>query len=271
MPDDYFNFLNDWDKENEEYLKSKSYLSFLQEYSMYTDQLIPLDTQKVYRALYKTDFEKSMGFFVRYYPTMETGFIKDFLISKFYHRMFDAKYYEKIKNIYYPELIEDKYLNYRVQRKFETEKNLFENPQYAAGSKINELAAENDYLKSLKEKYPNKVLYLDFWAPWCAPCMGEMPHAKKIKKQFENKDVVFIYLANRCEEAAWKSTIAEKKIEGEHYHLTDKQYTELGQIFGITGIPHYALIDKSGKIVREKAPRPSSGEELINLIEKQLE
>ncbi|MCW3806911.1 thioredoxin-like domain-containing protein [Plebeiibacterium marinum] len=270
IPREYFDFFSGWDKDNKECLSSNSYLSFLHEYTMYVDQCVPQDSQKVYRALYNTDFEKSMGFFLRYYPSVETGFIKDVLISKFYYRLLGAKYYDKIKNIYYPELIEDEYLKQRVQSKFKIEKDLFENPQYAAGSKINQLATENNYLNSLKEKFPGKVLYIDFWAPWCSPCMGEMPHAKNIKKHFEGEDVVFIYLANRCEESAWKSTIAEKKIEGEHFHLNDKQFAELGQVFNITGIPHYALINKEGVVVRNKAPRPSNGKELIELIEKQL-
>lgn len=101
--------------------------------------------------------------------------------------------------------------------------------------------------------------------------MAEMPYTKKFKKQYQGKEIIFVYLANHCEEAAWKSTIAEKKIEGEHFHLTDKQYTELSQIFEITGIPHYVLINKNGNIVNKKAPRPSSGKNLTNLIDSYLD
>lgn len=271
IPSDYFDFLLDWDKEKKEQLKSKSYLRFLQEYHLYVNNGIPLDSQKVYRALYNSDFEKSMSFLLRYYQSVETGFIKDVLISKFYNGLLNSKFYEKTKSIYYPELIEDQYLNARVQEKFELERKLFENPQFADGINIHESAIEEDFLKYLKEKYPNKVLFIDFWAPWCFPCMREMSPSKKIKRHFDDKDVIFIYLANQCEKGAWKSTIADKMIEGEHFHLTNKQYAKLVQAFEIKGIPHYALINKSGKVIRKKAPRPSSGEELINLIEKQLE
>jgi hypothetical protein len=100
--------------------------------------------------------------------------------------------------------------------------------------------------------------------------MAEMPHGKNIKKQFEGKDVTFVYLGNQCEETAWKTTIAEKKIEGEHYFLSKKQFAQLSNVFEVSGIPHYAFIDKKGNIVKKKAPRPSSGEELVNLINKHL-
>jgi thioredoxin 1 len=29
---------------------------------------------------------------------------------------------------------------------------------------------------------------VDFWAPWCSPCMGEMPFSKQLQKEFKNKD-----------------------------------------------------------------------------------
>ena len=270
IPIEYFGFLEEWDRENRGYLKSMDYLRFLHEYGMYTDQLVPLDTQQVYRELWKEDFEKSAAFKPRYYCEVETGFIKDVLVSKYYYMLLSGKFYEKMKNIFDASIIEDEKLKSRILEKFEYEKDLFENPQFAAGSKINVLKNENDFLQAIIKNYPEKVIYIDFWAPWCSPCMGEMPHAKKIKEQFKGKEVVFVYLANRCEEAAWKTTIAEKNIEGEHYLLTDKQYAGLTAIFEIQGIPHYSFIDKKGNIVFEKAPRPSSGDELIDLINKYL-
>jgi thiol-disulfide isomerase/thioredoxin len=270
IPEDYFLFLEGWDKENKDYLQSMDYLCFLHEYSMYTNQLIPLDSQQFYSALWKEEFEKSAAYKPRYYAQVETGLLKDILISKYYYMLLDAKYYEKMKSIFDASLIEDETLKSLILEKFNHEKNLFENPEFAAGSKLNQFENENNFLQALVQRYPDKVIYIDFWAPWCSPCMGEMPYAKKLKEQFVGKEVVFIYLANQCEESAWKTTIAEKKIEGEHYFLTDEQYAGLKAIFEIRGIPHYALIDKKGNIVNENAPRPSSGKELIELINSNL-
>jgi len=271
MPPEYFDFLNKLENRRGDELIVSTYLNFLNEYAMYIDQMVPLDSQKVYFANMKDEFDKGAGFFLRYYNQVEKGFLKDVLISKFYYRMLDAKYYAQIKNTFNAQLIEDKELREQVQQKYDSEKSLFEKPQFSEGSILNELKDENDFLQALIKKYPEKVIYIDFWAPWCSPCMSEMPASQKIKKQFENKDVAFVYLANRCEEDAWKTTIAEQKIEGEHYFLTDKQFTQLSEIFGITGIPHYALIDKNGNIINEKAPRPSSDSELIELINTNLD
>ena len=59
-------------------------------------------------------------------------------------------------------------------------------------------------------------------------------------------------------------------MEGEHYLLTDEQYGQLVTKFGIRGIPRYMLIDRQGELVEPNAPRPSSGQELIDLINRYL-
>jgi thiol-disulfide isomerase/thioredoxin len=270
MPPEYFDFLNKLENRRGDELTVSTYLNFLNEYAMYIDQMVPLDSQKVYLTNMTDEFEKGASFFLRYYSQVENGFLKDILISKFYYRLLDAKYYAQLKNIYDINLIADKELHDRIQQKYDYEKSLFENPQFSEGTKLNELKSENDFLNALIKNYPNKVIYIDFWAPWCSPCISEMPYSGKIKNHFQDKNVAFVYLANQCEDTAWKTTIAEQKIDGEHYFLSDKQFAQLSEIFKITGIPHYALIDKKGKIVNENAPRPSSGDELINLIEKYL-
>ncbi len=98
--------------------------------------------------------------------------------------------------------------------------------------------------------------------------MVQMPYAKKLHEKFENEDVVFLYLANRCSEEAWKATIAEKNMQGEHYLLNNNQYSILAGEFGISGIPHYVLIDKTGNVVNKKAPRPSSADVLFREVER---
>ncbi len=76
--------------------------------------------------------------------------------------LLDAKYYEKMKKIFNASLIEDEKLKSRILEKFNSEKNPFENPEFAKDSKLNQLENEDNFLQALVQSYPDKVIYIDF-------------------------------------------------------------------------------------------------------------
>lgn len=264
LPDDYFDFLDWGDGDYQENLGSKYYLGTLDEF--YNIKNLIKGESIENREIFKDEMRTAdtiKNIFLKSYNGLE----RDFLITKLYCRYLNNKGYHKIKDIFKPSLIEDDYLRRTLVKKFESEKDIYENPEIQLGSNLNDLNTENGFVQQLIKKYPNKVIYLDFWAPWCGPCMNEMTHAEKLKKQLNGEDFVFVYLANQCKESAWKATIAEKNIIGEHYLLSEKQFALLRDIFSINSIPHFAIIDKDGEIINYNAPRPSSGEKLIELLE----
>ncbi|MDD3321405.1 MAG: TlpA disulfide reductase family protein [Paludibacter sp.] len=126
-----------------------------------------------------------------------------------------------------------------------------------------------DLTKAITEKYKGKVIYVDFWATWCGPCKAEMPYSEKRKEDFNGKDVVFVYITgDSSPDLVWKKMITD--ISGEHFKLTKAQWKSICDQYNVTGIPHYLIFDKKGKIVNDKAPRPSNETELKNAIEKLL-
>jgi hypothetical protein len=56
--------------------------------------------------------------------------------------------------------------------------------------------------------------------------------------------------------------IKEKQLEGYHYWLNYDQGSVLQGKFNFKGIPHFVLIDKTGKIQEGEAPKPSSKAEI---------
>ncbi|MBC8988449.1 TlpA family protein disulfide reductase [Pedobacter sp. N36a] len=187
-----------------------------------------------------------------------------------------------LSNLLYSELmqdipIQDSLLNRYYQAVTEKsisrpifEKNIELAERFSASSKSNNFEGKKlngpakDLLLKLTKEHLGKVIYIDFWATWCAPCLQQMEIAKPLHKEF--KDVVFLYLCSSSPDGKWKFVIKDRKIEGEHFLLDSEQFSYLSSAFNIVTVPRYLLVDKKGKMVSENAPSPSSGQTLKKVL-----
>jgi thiol-disulfide isomerase/thioredoxin len=54
--------------------------------------------------------------------------------------------------------------------------------------------------KISSDSFSGKVVVLDFWATWCAPCVASLPAIKQVTDQYADQDVLF-YALNTGEQA----------------------------------------------------------------------
>ena len=119
------------------------------------------------------------------------------------------------------------------------------------------------------ESLKGKLVYIDVWASWCAPCLEEFPHYDDLKQNLRKPDeVAFVFISVDKDENKWLEKLADSAIPT-GIHLLEKEGiadTPIQQAFKMWGVPHYILLDKEGKIIDAHAPRPSSAKlsELIN-------
>ena len=94
------------------------------------------------------------------------------------------------------------------------------------------------------ERLHGRVIVLDFWATWCAPCREQMPYIEKLRTAFG--DAVQFYGVNDEE-----SKTVQDFLKKNHYEtpvLMDVHY-EAHRSYGIHAIPTLFIIDADG-IVR---------------------
>jgi thiol-disulfide isomerase/thioredoxin len=105
--------------------------------------------------------------------------------------------------------------------------------------------------------FKGKVIFIDFWATWCKPCIEQFAHSKKLREEYLGKDIVFINIAIEDQEDKWLKVIEKRKIDGVNLFAGDKS-GNLRTMYNINAIPHYVLIDKEGKIIENNTFRPNS-------------
>ena len=111
-----------------------------------------------------------------------------------------------------------------------------------------------------------KVVFINFWATWCPPCIAEMPSINKLKSKFkDNPNVVFIMLDM---DSDLKKSL--KFMERKNYNLD--VYIPASQIPGDYfqgALPTTLLFAKSGKLVfKHEGGADYSNTEFEKFLEK---
>lgn len=121
------------------------------------------------------------------------------------------------------------------------------------GQKLPELKLE--YVQGTPE-YAGKPLILEFWATWCPPCRKSIPHLNEIYRKNKDNGLVIIGVSSE------KKDVVEKFLKNTKMDYFPALDAKLGRSFGVTGIPHAVLVDKTGKIVWEGHPASLTDKEL---------
>lgn len=210
------------------------------------------------------DFEKSFHIAMNFF----NGAAKDYALFFSVNRMvsglpsLDEKYieifYNECNNSKYKSVIREKILRQNVREAIES-KDL-----------ILPLGANKaEDVQKLIEKNRGKIILLDFWASWCAPCRAEMPYSKSLVSQYSMDEIVCIYLSLDEEESEWVRAVRELGLDENLNYRFANGNSDFIKHFNFTGIPRYMIIDKQGKVVQADAPRPSDSR-LKDLLDKYL-
>jgi thiol-disulfide isomerase/thioredoxin len=135
--------------------------------------------------------------------------------------------------------------NRETKAKIETNKKITN-----TGANYNEVpkTSGDKIFDAIMEKYKGKVVYVDFWATWCAPCRSGIERIKPLKDEMANENVAFVYITNQTSPKGTYDNMIPT-IKGEHYRVSQDEWNNLCGKFKISGIPHYVLVGKDGKVI----------------------
>jgi thiol-disulfide isomerase/thioredoxin len=111
-----------------------------------------------------------------------------------------------------------------------------------------------------------KVIYVDFWASWCAPCRAEMPYSKALSDTLKNEKYVTLYISLDESYSSWDKASKELGIKPENsFLIINPKSSPLVKGLKLQEIPKYIIIDKNGHIVDKDARNPHDVE-LLNQL-----
>lgn len=92
----------------------------------------------------------------------------------------------------------------------------------------------------------NKVVFVSFWATWCAPCVAEMPSMQKLYVAYKDK-VTFVFVTDEN----WQTVSGFYTKKGYDFP-TYNQLTKAPKELESSSIPATFILDKNKKIIVEK-------------------
>ncbi|MBR6945208.1 MAG: TlpA family protein disulfide reductase [Prevotella sp.] len=107
-------------------------------------------------------------------------------------------------------------------------------------------------------EFYGKVLYLDYWATWCHPCVWEIPFFEKLYQEYKGDNrIQFISFSLDDNVEKWKAKVKKDNPEWAQFILTKSDQQFLKEKMGIAGIPRFIVLNADGTIAEGDALRPS--------------
>ena len=99
--------------------------------------------------------------------------------------------------------------------------------------------------------FAGKVIYMDFWATWCPPCLKKLTMMEDVIQQIGRDDIVFIHISLDRTEEEWRNTVYSRATSGIHLFAAGGYKSDVVKRFNVQAIPEYYIISKNGTFVQK--------------------
>jgi peroxiredoxin len=106
------------------------------------------------------------------------------------------------------------------------------------------------------DPYRGKVVLLNVWATWCAPCLEEMPSMQRLYQEMAGKNFEILAVSvdagvdGRVPREALEKFAADLGLTFPLLHSPPEAADDIQELYQTTGVPESFLIGKDGVIYR---------------------
>jgi thiol-disulfide isomerase/thioredoxin len=94
-----------------------------------------------------------------------------------------------------------------------------------------------------------KVVLIDFWASWCAPCRAANPYIQKLYKKYKEQGFEVFAVSLDVKKEAWIKAIKKDKLTYAQVLDNGGWNSKVAERYFVDQLPTNFLLDRSGKIV----------------------
>lgn len=99
-----------------------------------------------------------------------------------------------------------------------------------------------------RDNFGGKILVLNFWATWCAPCIEELPTLDAFQRQFAPQGVVVLGVSIDRNEKIYRSFLERAQLSFQTARDPD---ANLSASYGTFQVPESYILDRSGKVIEK--------------------
>ena len=132
------------------------------------------------------------------------------------------------------------------------------------GSKVPDLAGSRlDGAAERLSDYRGRVVLLDFWATWCAPCVAALPQKRQLVADLPADRFALLSISVDANLETVTGFMEEEPMPWENWHVG--MTSEITRALNVLSFPTYILIDEHGEILDRTNHLP---DDFVTLIEE---
>lgn len=107
-----------------------------------------------------------------------------------------------------------------------------------------------DIFRKIVDPHKGKIVLVDFWSPYCSPCVQGIESMQPLREKY--KEIAFVFITSEGSSPAKEDyDKIMDPVKGYKHRLDDNEHNYLYALFKFNMIPHYVLLDREGFIIND--------------------